>query len=362
MNQFIKLILSVINQEDLKYPISKSLYDLFSFHSLNVYLYPIMDEKTTNHEIVKKVKSDYYQAIQKDTIQLNELETILNVFEENQIDVLPLKGSVMKFLYPETYYRSMGDIDILVKDKDYKKAKKILEKLNYKAKIYGEQHIEMEKPPFMIVELHHLLVAKKEYGKDIFKNIFKRAILKENKKHVYEMSKEDFYLFMMIHLLKHYLLGGTGLRSFLDVYVYLRKNEVMNLEYIDQQLQHCKYTQEIYFLKDLAVSIFTEKELDNKQQETLNFILTSGTYGLSSTLAQNELKETKNKSSKVILRKMFPTIESMKNRYPILNKVIILLPFTYIANIFRLMFNFNHSYQRAKELKQIEKENKSQKK
>lgn len=45
MNHFIKLILSVINQEDLKYPISKSLYDLFSFHSLNVYLYPIMDEK-----------------------------------------------------------------------------------------------------------------------------------------------------------------------------------------------------------------------------------------------------------------------------------------------------------------------------
>lgn len=362
MQEILKLVSNVINNKIEKVTISKDLYNLASFHSLTVFLKPNMDENTTSKDIIKKVTEDYFLAIKRDTIQLKELSTILDLFEKNNIDCLPLKGSIIKYLYPDSFYRIMGDIDILVKEKDFKKAKKIIESLGYKSKFNTEHHLEFEKPPFMIIELHRMLLEKKELGGNLFKDIFDRSFLAKNYKHVYLMSNEDFYLYMMCHLLKHYYLGGTGIRSFLDIYVYLNKYPNLNFSYIDTCLKKTKYYQDAIFIKNLSLKMFVDTPLDEKEKKAINDIFSFGTYGRSDILAKGELESTNNNANKVILKKVFPSVSSMKNLYPILKKCILLLPFTYILRLFHLLFNFQHSYARSKELKKIEKENKKKEK
>lgn len=362
MQEILRLVSNVINNKDEKISISNELYKIASFHSLAVFLKPNMDENTTSKEIIKKVNEDYFLAIKRDTIQLEQLNTLLNLFEENGIDCLPLKGSVIKHLYPDSFYRIMGDIDILVKEKDFKKARKIIESLNYKSKFNTEHHLEFEKPPFMIIELHRMLIEKKELGANLFKDIFARSSLVKNYKHIYQMSKEDFYLFMMCHLLKHYYLGGTGIRSFLDIYVYLNTYPNLDFNYIDDCLKKTKYYQDAVFIKNLSLKMFEDTPLDEKENKAINAIFSYGTYGRSDILAKGELESTNNNANKVIFKKIFPSVSSMKNLYPILKKCILLLPFTYIARIFHLLFNFQHSYARSKELKKIEKENKKRRK
>lgn len=58
-----------------------------------------------------------------------ELRRTCDLLEKAQIDYMPLKGAVIRSLYPEPWLRTSGDIDILVKDAD--RAAKLLEKHRY---------------------------------------------------------------------------------------------------------------------------------------------------------------------------------------------------------------------------------------
>ena len=59
-----------------------------------------------------------------------EFKRICESFEENSIDFMPLKGSVLRKLYAEPWLRTSSDADILVKEKDLKRAEELLEKMS----------------------------------------------------------------------------------------------------------------------------------------------------------------------------------------------------------------------------------------
>ena len=40
----------------------------------------------------------------------------------------------------------------------------------------------------------------------------------------------------MVHTYKHYAGGGMGLRTILDVYLYLRKNKELDFSYVEKEL------------------------------------------------------------------------------------------------------------------------------
>ena len=56
----------------------------------------------------------YFAAIWRAEQMDHELKSITDVFETEGIHFLPLKGSVIRNLYPETWMRTSADIDLLV--------------------------------------------------------------------------------------------------------------------------------------------------------------------------------------------------------------------------------------------------------
>ena len=87
-----------------------------------------------------------------------EYEEVSEKFEENGIDFMPLKGSVIRSLYPKQEMRSMGDADVLIHAEQYNKIVPILEKNDFTFVKENLNELCWQKLPFYI-ELHRYLVS-----------------------------------------------------------------------------------------------------------------------------------------------------------------------------------------------------------
>ena len=60
----------------------------------------------------------------------------------------------------------------------------------------------------------------------------------------YHFTPEDFYVYLVAHEYKHYVRGGTGLRSLLDVYVFLRRmGDSLDRDYIRRETDKLNITE-----------------------------------------------------------------------------------------------------------------------
>lgn len=359
MDQLIDSIYCVLNHQNEKKEIDEQTYKMAKKHALTAFLYLVMDEKKTAEPIVKKIKQEYYQTLSKDMMQEHELQELIDLLNKAKIKHIPLKGSVLKKIYPESYLRTMGDIDLLVERKDFHKVSQILEKMGYEKKKNAEHHLEFLKRPMMVIELHRSLITKKELGSELFVDPFAMAQKGKDQSYTYELNLEDFYLYMMCHLLKHHINGGTGLRSYLDIYLYFNQYPNLNFDSINQKLAKTNYLQEATLFKDFACHLFQKEPLNQQEKDLYDYICSSGTYGNLKHITESDLNANQGSANKVILKKLFLPVSSMKEIYLYVNKCILLLPFAYIQRFFNLVFS-KHARRRAKELKKEEKNRKSE--
>ena len=60
----------------------------------------------------------------KDAVQKYSIDEILDAFEKDKIDCMPLKGIYMKEFYPDSSLRTMSDLDIFYRQGDEEKIEK----------------------------------------------------------------------------------------------------------------------------------------------------------------------------------------------------------------------------------------------
>ena len=58
---------------------------------------------------------------------------------------------------------------------------------------------------------------------EYFEKAWDRVIKDEENDYGYHMNHEDFYIYLVVHFYKHYEVGGSGIRSITDLYVFLKK-------------------------------------------------------------------------------------------------------------------------------------------
>lgn len=209
-------------------------------------------------------------------VQGKEGERLLERFSDNQVRVLPLKGWIMRRFYPKPEYRQMTDLDFLIDEENRKAVKQIMTDQER----YQFQHIENEntvdsyqKDPWMHVEIHNDMIS---YNKERYENIWERC---EQKNAVYSMNWDDYYMFMLDHLEKHFTLAGCGIRFLLDVYIFLQaKGKELHRDKLKKEFR--KRNQEAFFkqVEETANAWFGEAyHVGDTELEKV--ILLSGTFG-----------------------------------------------------------------------------------
>lgn len=270
--------------------------------------------------------------------QLRSLSTLLEAFEKNGVDYLPVKGCLLKGLYPKPELRSMGDADILIRQKHYVEACRIMGELGFVLQS-EDDHVFYWKSPALSVELHKCLAPPMDrdyyayYGTG-----WHLAVQQAGCR--YELSTEDHYVFLFAHFARHYRFSGIGCRHVLDLYVYRRQYPEMDSTYIHRELKKLALAEFHENILRLLAVWFDGAQTDAVTEFITDFIFSGGTWGnwenhllsgqIRAAVPGKKIRHTKLHSA---LRGLFPAPELMQRKYPILQKMPILLPLFWILRI-----------------------------
>ena len=305
----------------------------------------IVGEVDLPPDAFSKFEYDYKSGIAKEATQHIEAENILKIFEERGIECIPLKGYVLKHLYPKPDMRLMTDIDMLVKQTQMINAKSIMLELGYSLKSKGEIHDVYYKKPFMNVQIHKQLFSEHYLYSEYFSTIWETAVLKTSCSFIYELTTEDFYIYMLAHIAKHYYQGGTGIRSVVDVWVYNKEYfKLMDWNYTENKLSKIGLLEFTNIIRDIGQDWIDDQCKDKSYEHVIKYILSSGIYGTLDSLVLNDIiNETDMHDNldkikcKYLLKRMFPPIDHMKLIYPKLTCLPFMLPMCWILRGFSCM-------------------------
>ena len=169
--KIVDIMFALLNQEmgfktfsedfvvDIKDEYLKPLYLLAKKHDLAHIIGNALEKLGVVDEITEGKKRFVLErnlAVFRTETLMAELEVLCAELSKNKIDHIPLKGSVIRKLYPEPWMRTSCDIDVLVHENDIERAENLLcEKLGYTSKGERDYHdISMYSDTGVHLELH----------------------------------------------------------------------------------------------------------------------------------------------------------------------------------------------------------------
>lgn len=302
-----------------------------------------MDAKSP---VMQELFSITYKAMIVDERQRAELQKIMAAFDTNGIHYMPVKGVLMKELYPKPDMRIMGDADILIKMEQYERTRPVMLELGFAEKLESDHELIWQKPS-LYLELHKRLIPSYNYDyAAYYGDGWQLGHPSAANPCRYEMTDEDQMIYLFTHFAKHYRDGGIGIRHMLDLYIYRKARPDLDLVYLERELdklQLNRFFENIY--RTLAVW-FDGAEDDELTEQITEFIFSSGAYGHHDAhhIAQgirnkaNEGGSTKQVKRRAWLRLIFLPYESMCDKYSFLRKIPVLLPIMWVVRWLSALF------------------------
>jgi len=348
----IKLLRSAVTGEKLSLAPDFSIaqaQEVLKHHGVQAmgYLGAVNCGVSRNEPAMQNLFATYRKSLLINQNQLSAAEKLFRAFEENAIDYLPLKGLIMKHLYPYPELRPMGDGDILIRVEQYPNIRGIMLSLGYQEKPESDHELPWVSSQ-LYVELHKRLAPSED--SDLFRYYgdgwkFARPLSGSR----YEMSSEDFFVYLFAHFVKHYRGGGIGCRHVVDLWVYRNKHPQMDEQYILSQLKMLGLDVFYGYILSVLDAWFVGSPYDERSALITRRIFENGVWGTAENLYISEnirsaaysgsLKKGK---WKLMLKRAFPDYEHMKFRYPGLKGKKILLPLYWVLRICDLLFHKSH--------------------
>lgn len=277
------------------------------------------------------------KAIRKNILLDAERTNILERLEQEKIWYMPLKGAILKNWYPKLGMRQMSDNDILCDPNARKQVRQIMLDMGFSCEHFETSHDDAYyKPPVCNFEMHHQLFLRthSEYLYLYYKDIKSKLIKDAGHEYGYHFRPEDFYIYLIAHEYKHFSDGGTGVRSFVDIYVFMKKfQDSMNWDYIKKELNTLHIAEYEYKSRILSEKLFCEEPLSEEETELLNYCIFSGTYGTAAHHVENHLKEKS--KIKYLFQRIFPSMQEIKDYWNFFYRHKYLIPFLWIYRVAR---------------------------
>ena len=279
--------------------------------------------------------------------QLSELDKVCKCLDEHGVSYMKLKGSILKKHYEYPEMRTMSDADILIKLDECDKLKEACATIGYVQVDESDHELIYESnPKKLTIEFHKWLIPS--YNKDYFEYFgigwdFAKKI--EEKSSEYEMSDEDFFIYIFAHFAKHYRDSGVGIKYITDFYLYLKIKPELDMNYIVEAFKKLKMDKFWENVKRLLDNWFEDGPSDDVIEHMTVKMFGSGTYGTTEhNFRSDVLKRSKagQSNAKITVKKfmqlVFLPYKNMKMLYPVLEKAPILLPFVTVHRWFCALF------------------------
>lgn len=289
--------------------------------------------------VVGKLFQAYCLSLDHSERQQKLVEAICAAFDRAGVDYMPLKGCNLKGMYPAPELRAMGDADILIRVEQYDRIQSVLPELGFVEKLESDHELVWRHSDLML-ELHKRLIPS--YNKDYYRYFgdgWQLATIQNGTR--WSMKREDELVYLFTHFAKHYRSGGIGLRHLADLWVFLRACPELDFGYIQQEMKKLQLSE---FYTNVAKTLdawLGEGEWDEVSRVIVDRVCGSGAYGKQEDrdMADVAREAVENKSVTgtrlARVRKLvFQPLAEMKKKYPVLEKLPILLPVFWVVRIF----------------------------
>lgn len=268
-----------------------------------------------------------------------ELEQVTQTLEEAGIPFMPLKGSVIRPLYPEAWMRTSCDIDVLVHESDLDAASAaMVDKLGYTKDEISSHDVQMRSASGAHIELHYDLVEDgvASQASRILAGVWDHTALAAGSSCHYLMSNEMFYFYHTAHMAKHFEHGGCGIKPFLDMCV-LDRHFVCDEEKLKEILSGGGLLKFYEAARALAGAWFGGAEHTELTLDMQSYVLSGGVYGTISNRVSAEQSKRGGKLGYALSR-IFLSYDIIKFHYPVLKKHKWLLPVMQVRRWIKLIF------------------------
>ena len=342
-------------------------------HSVTSLIYSSINKSS----IIKSLDKERMNSFKKQALysginqvrHIKQTAEILKELQEESIEVIVLKGLVVRYLYPNPDLRTMSDADIIVHKDDLERISEILVKMNYKQTKYEDEHgahIVFNKENSCI-EVHWTLL-----NEDFFKgdrsfedSLWDNAMtVKVGEAEALSLSWEDLAVHLCVHMASHFSHKGFGVRQLCDLVLVVEK-KAKEIDWIgfNEKIKKCKlekFTAAIFNVCKKLFNMEIPKELSSIydiNEKTINLVIDdifeSGVFGNKNTdnMFGRELafdKNTESGSSNIrimgrFIRLLFPPSNEMNNKYNYAKKYKILVPIAWIHHLIEGLFNKNYN-------------------
>lgn len=269
--------------------------------------------------------------------QCKNIRTVLNAAG---IAHVFLKGAALRRYYPEEWMRTSCDIDVLVREGEAERAAGLLiEKCGYTAEKKGFHDISLHSPEGVHLELHFSLLEDVA-GMDTVLAHAWDYVRKEQETETtftYCFTPEFFLFHVVAHAAYHFLGGGCGVRTVLDIFLLQRKMpyDAAAFRALTEEAGLSRFAEEIFALGRMWFANGERTELLSAMEY---YIFDGGVYGSYENRSAIGQAKKKGKIGFLFSRIWMP-YEKLKRRYPRLEGRKHLLLLYEIRRWFTLLFD-----------------------
>lgn len=307
------------------------------------------------------------QSLMINERKLYNIHKFIEKLQENNIKATVLKGETLSLLYDNPSCRISSDADILIDKRYERRACRVARKLKMESQTrnYFSPHAILKSEKTGVIELHIQLYE------EVFEELWfdkKMANCEETRKiktadgfTLNTLGITDGAIFVSLHLIKHFLEKGVGIRQMMDTLIYLKsyKKEI-NFKRYNSLMKHLKYDKFMDNIIGIGIEYFNfdKDDLPICQYDTtmMDKILTDtfkgGTFGLNGAVGVDFYKIYSKKRAenfkninyesymkkinlKNSLKMLFPNHTLLKAKYKYVEKHKWLVPVAWLHRFVR---------------------------
>lgn len=294
-------------------------------------------------ETAERIKKSYALSVAQQIQQDYYREQIFSALAAAGIPYLPLKGEDLRAVYPAPDLRFSCDIDFFYDVSRRDEVNAILTGMGF-----SREHSDAHNDSYMLgavhVEPHFAMTDSGKRHEDYYRNIWDRLVSDDGIR--YRFTDEDFYVFVLLHTYKHFLNGGSGVRSVMDAWLWKKAHPAMDENTLAVAYDTLGITTFVRVLERLGGVWFDGGAGDADTDLLTDFLLSGGAYGTKEQGAlMDAAKAGRRRSTRLhyVWKRLFLPYSLLRLQYPVLHKAPFLLPLFWVVRWFRLLFSRNRS-------------------
>lgn len=271
-----------------------------------------------------KFPNAYAAAVYSYMKRNDELRRISEAFNSHNIDFFLVKGPVIAQYYALPALRTMGDMDIVVHAEDRQRAHELMTGQGFKNVAKAGDREWLYYKDGLEYELHDRLIYEEISNSGPIEAFFQDPWQYVNNG---ALDPSYHFLFLLVHLRKHFMNSGVGFRQFVDLALMAQKEERLNWPWIREclgELELLPFASTCFgFIKkwfDITIPLPVKIPDDAFYEETTERIFAGGVFGFcdqenSKNAVFNAARQGKNAKLAMAGRAaglLFPSYDAMR--------------------------------------------------